>query len=82
MARTSNLLPCPRCGSTKRYQILWGFYAEPLSEAKSKRYVLGGCCVDPFGASHQCKECELQYRAWRDEFPASERLRIDTPQDQ
>ena len=67
MARTSNLLPCPRCGSTKRYQILWGLYAEPLYEYMDKRYVLGGCCVEP-DITHQCKECDLRYGARRDDF--------------
>ncbi len=65
MARRSNLLPCPRCGSTKRRQILWGLIAEPLSERNEKRYVLGGCCIPPDCPTHECNDCEMQYVADR-----------------
>lgn len=39
---------CPRCGSRKTAQILWGMpaFTEELEvKLKNKEIVLGGCCI-------------------------------------
>jgi len=74
MARRSSLMPCPRCGSTKRRRILYGLYAGPPTGLKEDSYVLGGCCVSPESPTHECKDCEHWYTGRRDDLENGERL--------
>jgi rubredoxin len=57
---------CPRCGSAKVAQILWGYprFSEELeADLAAGRVVLGGCMVGPDQASHACTACGLEFRS-------------------
>lgn len=79
MARRSNLLPCPRCGSTKRRKILYGLYGGPPIGVEEDSYVLGGCFIPEDAPTHECNDCEMRYIAdRRDLLEFDERLTDDS----
>jgi hypothetical protein len=57
--------PCPRCGSSKSYEIWWGLYLPIEGEEIPDNVVLGGCCIDPGMLQRQCVRCGHRFDlAW------------------
>lgn len=79
MARRSNLLPCPRCGSRRRRRIIWGLIGPPLLDDPDDSVVFGGCFIPEDPPTHQCNDCEMRYIAdRRDLLEFDERLTDDS----
>ena len=54
---------CPKCGSNRIAQILYGypFFSEKLQEdLKAGRTALGGCCITGNDPDWKCLECEAE----------------------
>lgn len=54
---------CPKCGSEKVADILWGMpaYSRELQEdLDNGKIVLGGCCVTDNDPEWQCVDCEAK----------------------
>jgi hypothetical protein len=82
MAKQSTLVPCPRCGSSARRQIRYGYVARPLTEEEERRFVLGGCVIPLEHPTHECNDCGTRYVTRRDLPEIDERLTGDRAPDE
>ncbi len=53
------VVKCPRCGYTKRKEILYGF--RYLSPEEEKKYTLGGCLITTSNPKWYCTKCRHSY---------------------
>lgn len=55
---------CPRCGSKKTAQILWGmpaFSDDIDKKIKNMEIVLGGCCISYNDPTYHCNTCKKDF---------------------
>ncbi len=62
--------PCPKCGSRKVAQIVYGLInvTDEFKKFLDRGDVLlGGCCVDSDSPSWHCHQCQHDWGNWADD---------------
>ena len=53
---------CPKCGSSKAIEIIYGMPPSDLAEQEEQGKIkLGGCCIDEKNPNWHCKDCEHEW---------------------